>query len=71
MKKNLYEITVKFKNDKSLMFDVETNVDLHEGNAWDEFKKGDALFMADYIIATDEILWMKIEGGKIEEHSRK
>ena len=64
--KNTYKVFIQFKNGKSLEFIIETDSDLRKTFA--EETQFDKIFVGDYIIDKEEILWSRIQGDKVEEN---
>jgi len=64
-----YRVIIRFKNGKVLDFSLDSEDDLRDtiSNAMSSHNK--ILNLADYIIAREEIAWIKIEGGEILEES--
>ena len=67
---NTYKIIIKWKNGKELIIDADAEKDPKE-TITKSYKPGNILFLGDYIIPIDEILWIKVEGETLEEPIRE
>lgn len=68
---NRFRITFNFKQGKNLYFEMDTEEDLREelGEEWQKSKKDGAMLIGEYLIKTDDLRWLRIEGEVLEEPS--
>ena len=61
---NKYDITISFKHKGSLHFELITEENLKENfiKEWGTNKKEGAITIGEYIISTDDVLWVRIQG---------
>ena len=65
--RHIYKVFIQFKNDKHLAFVLETDMDLKKSFAEEtQFNK---IFIGDYIIDKEEILWSRVQDDNIEENN--
>lgn len=66
---NTYKVSIKFKQGKSLEFDIDTDENLKVAVPanWSSDKKEGALTIGEYLIATDDIQWIRIKGETLKK----
>ena len=67
---NTYKIIIKWKNGKDLVINAETDSNPRDTIAGAYVPNG-ILYLGDYIIPINEILWIKVEGETLEEPIRE
>ena len=64
-----YKVKIQFKNDKYLDFELAGEEGLRENLAKSWASNDKILYLADYVISANDILYIKIEGEKVEKPS--
>jgi hypothetical protein len=69
---NRYEITIKFREGKDLDFTIDSDEDVRQQIA-DEHNNAHSvtMYLGDYSITKDEILWIKVKGETLEKPGRE
>lgn len=60
---NTYNITVKFKNGNTINISLEGEDKLRNRLAKEWQSSRGLIYIADYVLSTSEILWIKVEGA--------
>ena len=66
-----FRIEIKFKDGKILPIEIDSEEDLRNEIAKTWSGKKSALFIGDYVISTEDIRWIKVEGERLEKPSGK